>query len=477
MSFGIGSDDPVIRRHMLGNKTRLIRGVVRSVDPENQTMNIDIPADGQNVRQIANIPINNLITNYGSGVRQMPIADRTIAILYQDTENDYTHIGYYLRQMQGLTLDKGEEKDNSPNSLLQRFLEEGELQISGVLGSEILMSLDGSVLIKNQFGAYVKLENLSSTLEGSFANLYYEMDNVRIRAGNVRRPAGENTTEDKYVVAVDGVAVVEDQIQEGDVITPLKEFIVKAGTTPDLLNHYLDDETIGTTATFFIGDKLINEDGTEAAAANKSLNFLVQNNKGGGIAIDEDGSVLFIDRIGGTVTKFTSGAAGEKSSRIGNTYTTIASEGALDGTSDTISINHTSGSNIDMDLTGGISIAHYLGSSIILDDTGIGLNSSGGITSIISDNIKISGTTLTTLGVKGTDTLLAATKTSSWFDTIFLPALAALLDTHVHAGPAGPVAGAYFTAQIPLQLVANTSVGMSLNVALEVLQAPKVAVD
>ena len=164
MALGIGFEDPVIRGHTLGAHTRVVWGIIRKVEPESQTMSVDIPTDGRNVRQFTNIPINNMITNYGSGIRQMPIADKSIAVLYKDSEREYVHIGYYLKQVKNVTLDKDESKDNSPISLLNRYLEEGELQISGFLGSEILMSLDGSVLIKNQFGAYVRLENYTSTL-------------------------------------------------------------------------------------------------------------------------------------------------------------------------------------------------------------------------------------------------------------------------------------------------------------------------
>ena len=467
MSLGIGYTDPVIRRHALGTKNRLLWGLVRKVNPENQTMNIDVPIDGRNTSLIKDIPINNMITNYGTGIRQMPVADKTIAVLYKDSENDYTHIGYYLKDMGNSTLDKAETKDNSPISLLHRYLEEGELQISGMLGSEILMSLDGSVLIKNQFGAFIRLENFSSTLEGSFANLYYEMDGVRVRAGNVRRPAGQDTTEDKYVVLVDNVATVEDQVQDGDIVEPIKEFIIKAGTFPDPTNYYLDDENIGPTATFFVGDKLINEDGTEYVSASKSLNFLVKTIKGGGIAIDEDGSVLFLDQAGGTVTKFTSGPTGEKSQRIGNNCTSI--------TSSEVIINHTTGSTINIDDKGTININHYLGGSVILDNSGLSINFSGGAVNISADFVKLTGTSLTTLGVDGTDILLAANRTAGWFDNTFLPSFARLLDQHTHAGPAGPVTATFFTSNMPTQLVATD--GMSIQLDTSVIQVPNVAVD
>ena len=425
MSLGIGYDDPVIRGHALSSNTRIVWGPVRKVDPENQTMVVDIPTEGRNIRQIANIPINNMITNYGSGVRQMPVADKAIAILYKDSEQEYIHLGYYLKQIKSVTLDKGETKDNSPVSLLGRYLEEGELQVAGAIGSEILMSLDGSVLIKNQFGAFIRLENYTSTLEGSFANLNYDMDRVRIRAGNVRRPAGESTTEEKYVVAVDNVATVEDQVQDGDTVDSLKEFLVQVGTFPDSTNNYLDDEDIGPKATFFLGNKYIKQDGTEFKVGGKSFTCMLQTKTdagypGSGFAVTEEGHFHIMDWKSFNSTKFsttTDNEPAQKVFRIGGNLIQMDEDGLL--------LQHEKTSFFQINKDGWPRIQDPNGRYIEIGETGTIIDSPEGAVTISSKDIMLVCSSLS-IGSAPTDGLIKALG--------FL----AMYDTHLHTGPTGP---------------------------------------
>jgi len=425
MSLGIGYDDPVIRSYALGANSKVVWGVVRKVDPESQTMNVDIPTDGLNTKLITNISINNMITNYGTGIRQMPIADKTIAVLYKDSEKDYIHIGYYLRQIKGITLDKAETKDNSPVSLLDRYLEEGELQISGFLGNEILMSLDGSVLIKNQFGAFIKLENLSSTLEGSFANLYYQMDGVRIRAGNIRRPALQDTTEEAYVVSVNNVATVEDQVQEGDVIEPLKEFMIKVGTYPDSTNKYLDDEDIGPKATFFFGDKLINQDGSEFKVGGKSFTCMLQTKTdagypGSGFAVTEEGHFHIMDWKSFNSTKFsttTDEEPAQKVFRVGGSLIQLDADGLL--------FQHAKTSFFQINEDGWPRIQDPNGRYIELGAHGTIIDSPEGAITLNAKDITLVCSSFS-VGAIPTDGLVKAT------------GLATMYDVHTHAGPTGP---------------------------------------
>ena len=449
--------------------TNVYWGYVIAVNPENQTMSVQTYSEGA---IIPDISINNSISELGIGIRFMPIPLSTRVILYQQGATWY-HIGYFLSNQDnkkeiGLK-NTTDTKNNDKQSifLLQRYLEPGEVQLVGIAQSEVLLATDGSVLIRDSNGSYLKLNAQENTAELSTANICFDLDEVRIRSGNIIRPTVTDTHENEHIVLYNDEVTKESSLPEGVTGDLLKEFIVEVGTSvnPETGVDYPDSLTSPSPSVGLIGmgDKIVDSKGAELASANKSLNFLVKTASGGGIAIDEDGGVVFIDQLGGTVTKFSSGAEGEKSLRIGNNYVTITANG--------IFINHTSGSTLNIDSTGIIDITYKSGRNIVLDDNGCSLNFPDTGTTVLASNIKLISTENTTLGVNGTDSILAGVRTSTWFDTIFLPAFATWLDTHIT--PVGPIAPPFLTTIAPFVAAS----GMSLQTATGLIQAPRVAVD
>jgi hypothetical protein len=302
------------------------------------------------------------------------------------------------------------------------------------------------------------------------------MDEVRIRAGNIIRPVGSYeyngdtfyTYDDEQIVldSEDNI-VSESDLPLGEIGTQLKEFFVQVGTQIDDATG-VDDSISPYVGMIGMGEKLIDEQGAEIASGNKSLNFLVKTAAGGGIAIADDGSFLILDQLGGSVTKFSAGADGEKSLRVGNNYVSINAENGILLSQDT-------GSTITIDKAGIITLAYKNGTSLLVSDVGLSLNFPETTINLIADAVKIVSTTGTVLGVGNTppDTLLCGTRTATWFDTIFFPALATWLDGHVHVGPLAPAAP-YFTSSFAAIVAAA---GLTLPVTTGLVQAPKVTTD
>ena len=173
---------------------RIVWGYVINIDKLSQTMTVRLQ---ENQEEVPGIPINNMMSQHGVGVRMIPVPQDTIVILLKLNE-DYVHIGYGLQNLDKYTQDSSNSKVTS--ALLQRYLDEGEVQLSGIANNEVLLTNDGNVLFKTQSNSFIKLEDISSTFEGLFSNLKFEMDGVRIRAGNMRRPMKGAQKEDDYIV-------------------------------------------------------------------------------------------------------------------------------------------------------------------------------------------------------------------------------------------------------------------------------------
>jgi len=419
------SNNPVLKYQETGSNTKIVWGVIDKVYPETQQMVVMIPEGGTN--KPVTVWINNMITDQGVGIRQMPRAGITSAVLYRDADGQYYHIGYYLKQVGLSTMDRFGDKDQTPTMLLHRYLEEGEVQIEGSLGNEILMSLDGSVLIKDSFGSYIRLESFTSTLKGSFSNLHYEMDGVRIRSGNIRRSTKKNTTEDQFILSVEDEVKGEDELEEDEEGSFIKEFMVKVGTVPDIYNYYRDDEYSGPKVTFYLGDKFIREDGSELMAAGKSLTCVLQTKTddgypGSGYAIDESGAFFIMDWKSFNSTKFGVGGEGvtpQKVFRVGSNMVSIDSEGIL--------VQHEKNAYIEINKNGDLRMQDHAGRYISIDNQGIKLDAFQSPILLKGKSISIL-TTKMSMGLFGVDVPLKATGFAVYYDT------------HIHLGPNGPVA-------------------------------------
>lgn len=411
MPSRLGRDDPLVNLTEQSSSVNMMWGEVRSVDPEKQEMEVEI--SGGNAPIMERMPINNMITNNGFGVRLMPIVNITKVLVYKDPSGAWFHIGYFLRNLGPMTSNSDGSNQSSTTLLLQRYLEGGEVQMIGLTGNEVLLANDGSVLIKNQFGAYIKLENYSSTLEGSFANLKFEMEDVVMRGGNVRR-ATKTTLEDEQIFVSNDEIKKEQDIEDGESVTAIPEFTIDVGvdsTSPT------SSPSVGTIS---MAQRMINPDGTEDAVSGLGINFKVNMDNGGGIAIGEDGSFYILDRNGGNTTRFESGSftEGDKSFRVGNNYVTISGQNGVE-------IAATGGANIELKPDGMIKIKAGDGRYIEFNSQGGLLSFPGATLTIAAEDINLIYKNLT-LGSGGGDSLIGLRKFA-----------AAVYDLHVHAGPAG----------------------------------------
>ena len=192
-------------------------GRADGIDTETHKMTIRLIAGAEKGLPTI-LPIKNLVTNYGSGLRVMPKSFRT-AVRLSEEEGYYTHDGYVTDDIGELTDSRLGDKQENNESLLLRHLNEGEIQLGSHIGSELFLTDTGDLLLKNQFGASIKLDNYFSRNESNYASKKEDMDGVRIRAGNVIRPTKTDTTEDQYVfLSTDNETIIQqDELTEENV--------------------------------------------------------------------------------------------------------------------------------------------------------------------------------------------------------------------------------------------------------------------
>ena len=127
---------------------RIHVGVVATVDAEKQTMSVNIPGVGQ----VPDIYINNAVSLTGSGVRVMPVPSITRALIYEQKSIFY-HIGTYHNAVGddninlGLapyTNDSNGNKNTNDEVVLQRYVDAGEVCITGYSSAEIYLPLRGT---------------------------------------------------------------------------------------------------------------------------------------------------------------------------------------------------------------------------------------------------------------------------------------------------------------------------------------------
>ena len=410
---------------------------IHRVDTEAQTMRVLIAADPGARPESINIPINNPVTNFGVGLRIMPFSGRSFVKIYDAGGGNYQHSGYVLSNLGDITDNiTGSKQDNSA-SLLNRHLEEGEVQLKGAYGNELYMSIDGSILLRNQFGASMKLDNYLSRLEGNFANMKYEMDQVRIRSGNIIRPSMEDTTQDQYVVFNEQLDITNMDQLSNEVINDItkwqtaKEFSVQVGTIADSSNHYVDFEVenLPLSVSPLVGqltlaDAVVRENGAEHFSSTKRLNLYAKAGFGG-VNITEDGSSYILDYQNFSSTKFSTDS--ERALRLQKSYITIQQTDDTSASYATeIILGHESEAEIAM-RDGNVEIQEKSGRKITLNPYGVGLIApDAAVTMLAKDILLLPDGGSISLGAMTTDGVLKATHASLLFDT------------HTHAGPVGP---------------------------------------
>lgn len=444
MSLFTNTKHPILKHAAHRESHLIIMGAVTGVDSETQTMSVTIPDEGN--RLMSGLPINNFISMHGVGIRTMPIPGDSFVLLLRYGAH-YTHIGYFTEKIVDFTQDKKNSKVS--NILLQRYLESGEVQLLGLTKNEILLTNDGSILIKTAGNSYIKLDEYASTLEGYFDNMRYEMDGVRIRAGNTRRPLKGYGREEDYVVKTTaGEVKAESAIPDATVepYTMLKEFTVQIGTVQDTKGIDFPFNPLDLTNSspqvgwMSMATQVVDEQGTPLKLQGQDVQFLIRTANGGGIAITADNSLYVLDygsktntddltmlNIGKNATKL-SGGLGPKSLRSGdNNLISIAAEA--------VQIQHESGAMILMkkDANGGgeITLSGQSGQSVVVNDMGVTVNASGtkgGYLHLMGEEIIFNAAkyTFSPALLPQQDQVLKANA----FSTIY--------DNHTHAGPVGP---------------------------------------
>ena len=406
-------------------------GLVDKVDTQTQTMKVLVPANPNAKPKAIDVSIGNAVTNYGSGFRLIPFSGgRTGVFIYEDTGGKYHHIGYVLDNIKNITDDMTGDAQENANRVLIRHLEEGEVQMAGAYGNEFYLSVDGSALVKTQFGSYLKLDNYMSRLEGNFSNLKYEMDGVRLRMGNVIRPTRTDTTEDQYIVyGGDGILKGADKITDGETWTPLKEFTIQVGTVPNSTNKYVDytDPFLSpTVGTFSIADTFVKEDGTGVYSGGSPVKCYLRMASGGGFMVTEDGSFSIMDFTNWSSVKFPAQSP-ERSLRLRKSSISVAESVDEEAQFKTeILLAHESNAQIEV-REGYVQLTEATGRYLKLDNFGLAVTVPKATVSINAKDIQLSvdGGSVS-IGGMPIDGVLKATQTSLMFDT------------HTHAGPAGP---------------------------------------
>lgn len=438
LSLFTNTNHPILK-HLAHRESHLIiEGAVTGVDSETQTMSITIPSEGG--RLISGVAINNFISAHGAGIRTMPIPGDSFVLLLRSGAH-YTHIGYCTEGIIDFTQNKKNSKIS--NILLQRYIESGEVQLLGLTKNEILLTNDGSILIKTSGSSYIKLDEYVSTLEGYFDNMRYEMDGVRIRAGNTRRPLKGYGREEDYVVKTTaGEVKAESAIPDATVepYTMMKEFTVQVGTAQDTKGIDFPYNALDLTNSspqvgwMSMATQVVDEQGTPLKLQGQDVQFLIRTANGGGIAITADNSLYVLDygskdddgviNPGKNATKLSGGENPKFIRASDNDFVSVANEA--------VQIQHNSGAAIimqkDANNESELTLSSKNGQSVLLNSMGCTVNATGGFVHLIGKEIIFNAEkyTFSPALVAAQDKILKA----SLFATMH--------DAHVHAGPNGP---------------------------------------
>lgn len=324
----------------LDNAGKIFWGEVTAINPENNTMTVNIRTNSGKKHNVPDVQINNIANNLGIGFKFMPIPGQTTVFLYRDVNGLWIHIGYYTVDKGTYISDKTGKKQQNHTFLLQRYLDGGELQILGAQDNEILFTNDGNILIKTRSNFFVYLDDYLNNLEIAIPNCLATFDRVKVRSGNIIRYKDINTNEAIQYYLKDDAIVTDNDIIYTDDVQALKEFSIQVGTVQngatgfDMESNNPDVMLSPNIGFLNIADRLVNEAGEEEKINSESLQFLLRMASGIGLGISKDGVFYLYDYTTHGYIKFVTGA--EDSSPltalecvIGTSTTKINSDGSL----------------------------------------------------------------------------------------------------------------------------------------------------
>ena len=302
---------PILNGQKAAIKTEIIWCNISSVNPERQTMKV-MSSESKEEMEVF---INQALSTSGSGIRYMPLPGKTKAIIHSKNGIN-THLGYFVDHADIITDNSTGDKQSG--FLLQRFLNPGEVQFMGVAQNEVYLDSDGSIFIKSGYNQYIKLDDIDALFDGEFGTLRFEMDGVRLRAGNTRRPPTENktTNEDEYIIVTD---------TETNTDSYPKEFTVSVG---NIINSdatdYQSQDKFGVDQYPYAGllslaDTVYNNSGTTETVLEKLLNFLLKFPSGISVSVNQEGALVILDQTNQNYLKFASGSTKSSGTLIHNT--------------------------------------------------------------------------------------------------------------------------------------------------------------
>jgi len=378
----------------LDDTGKIFWGIVTAINPEKNTMTVDIKTNSGKTHTVPDIQINNIANNLGIGFKFMPVPQQTTVFLYRDVNNLWIHLGYYSENSGKFTSDKTGTKQKNHTLLLQRYLEGGELQIIGAQDNEILFTNDGNILIKTKSNFFVYLDDYLNNLEIVVPNCLATFDRVRIRSGNIIRYKDINTNEAVQYYLKDDIIVTDSDIKYTDIVQPLKEFSVQVGTVQngntgfDIKSNNPDVMLSPNVGFLNLSDKVINESGEEEKINLESLHFLLRLTSGIGLGISKEGTFYLYDYTTHGYIQFTTGA--EDSSPltalecvIGTSITNINSDG---------SISYVNGDNEISQAIDGSTVIKNSNATITIGNDGKVSITTGNDVSVNAENVEVNST-------------------------------------------------------------------------------------
>ena len=338
---------PILDGQKAAIKTEIIWCNISSVNPEKQTMKVLSSESKEEIE----VYINQALSISGAGIRYMPIPGQTKAIVHSKNGIN-THLGYFVDNADVITDNSTGDKQSG--FLLQRFLNPGEVQFMGMAQNEVYLDSDGSIFIKSGYNQFLKLDDIDALLDGEFGSLKFELDGVRIRSGNIRRPptpptgddsgseesgdeeettTATGTNEDEYVVITD---------PDTNNISYPKEFTVSVGNIINAdATDYQSQDKFGVEQFPYVGslslsDIVYDNVGKEEKVLDQFLNFLLKFPSGISISVNKEGDLVVLDQTNQNFVRFKPGSTKSDDSGDGTSNT---STGLVHNTELEIQIN------------------------------------------------------------------------------------------------------------------------------------------
>lgn len=342
--------NPLMSGYGAATKTEIMWCIVKSVDPEKQTMKV---ISGESSKEIE-VYINQNISILGAGIRFMPVPDQTKAIIHSKYGID-THLGYFLEN--GAALTDSKTGDKQSGFLLQRYIEPGEVQLVSLGQNEVLLENTGSIFIKSGNNQYLRLDDINMLFDGNFGTFKFEMDEVRVRAGNIRRPLNDVTNEDEYITDDETTSKYykEFTVSVGNIYDDdTKDFQLGSPAAGELQDGQFSVDQFPYAGFMSLASKVFNDQGTEEKVFNKFLKFLLKFPVGISLSVDEEGTFTVLDQTTQNFMRFKVGYnATEVDIKIKNNSIKLSNSGlnvitSLDGSkSNTVALNDTGVTIVD----------------------------------------------------------------------------------------------------------------------------------